>query len=91
MKVKLETDPIYEEGSVLHLQPNLVYSIPNLRSLNSVTASKSYDLETYKELGGRGTSINPITHRQVVSAFAKEFNSSRYEVLVSYSLSSLLH
>jgi hypothetical protein len=57
--------------------------LQSLRSLNSIISSKSDDLESFKDLGGRGTTIDPITHRQVISAYAKQFNSTRYEVPLS--------
>jgi hypothetical protein len=66
-----------------------------LRSLNS------NDLESLKEIGGTGSTIDPVTGHQRISAFAREFNSSRYEVCLplspslqlifpSFSLSTLL-
>lgn len=50
-----------------------------LRALN-LFHSNPDDLELLKEIGGRGTTRDPVTHHQRLSAFAKEFNSSRYEV-----------
>jgi hypothetical protein len=44
------------------------------------TFSGADDLEMLKEIGGTGTAIDPVTHHQRISAFAREFNSSRYEV-----------
>ena len=45
-----------------------------------VALQKSEGLEAFKEIGGTGTYMNPITQRQEVMAFAQSFNSSRYEV-----------
>ena len=70
-----KTIPSVDHNSKTHTErfkPQLVRSL-----------SGSDDLEMLKDIGGTGTSIDPVTHHQRLSAFAKEFNSSRYEVSAS--------
>lgn len=57
-----------------------IESVRELTPVVAVPKPKPEGLEAYKEIGGTGTYINPITKKQEVMAFAQTFNSTRYEV-----------